>query len=485
MTDTENWRRQRAIELGLESCMNSTQQQASSLADHIVFSAQYSITADRGGKDIGDSVVAMRSPSPDRSAFVDIDKPRELSVQLSPQPFSLPQARQQTAADERVGAQRDPLNMAGVVPRPGRGVSVYLAGAILAVAAVGGARFARPQIHLIPSPAAPLQAIKYEPAVTLAALPPVAVAAADAQPVLPAVAAVACDEPEIVAGLRTAATDQLRKSSLNARKYPLVTVAGVTSARSKVADTGGGLTVCTAALSLRRATGKTATFDVDYAIQTVAGSRPRVVPLGFNQLADSVAASAPIDLEDAAPKRAALRPSETANKPSRDTAVRSRIVVVAKPVLVSKGPLANTAPTSVGLPSITGLSLATRESDARPEVVKMSRGCGQPATLSLSITCRNASLLALNAEITSAIVALDKPDNARILARIKRRADVRFDQCETVTCVGNAYRYWRNALARVMPDQNATVSAGRHDSETRSSTAYREDNVPRLQRNWP
>lgn len=479
MTDSEDWRRQRAVELGLEPYINSTRRQASSLSERLVSSAQCSITTGGDGNAIGDSVVAMRLPPPDSAVVKDFAKRSELPVRPVAEAYNVPPAHQRTATDDRVEAQGETSNITDVVPRPGRGVSVYLAGAILAAAAAGGARFALSQTRPSPSPQAPLRVAKSEPAVSFAALPPVAVTARDGQPVLPAVVAVPCDEPEIVAGLRTAATDQLRRSSLGVRKYPPVTVADVSRARSKVADTGGGLTVCTAALTLRRDSGKGATFDVDYAVQMVAGSRPRVVPLGFNHLVDSVGAVAPIDPEVAGPKLAALPPTATTNKPSRDTAVRSRIVVVAKPISLSTGPLANTAPTSIALPSVTGLSLATRGPDAWPEVVKVPRGCDRPATLSVSITCRNASLLALNAEITTAIAALDQPGNERILARIKRRADMRFDRCQSVSCVGNAYRYWLDELASVTPDQDATMTAGRHDSETRGSTAHSENDVLR------
>ncbi|QXQ07673.1 hypothetical protein KX816_06570 [Sphingosinicellaceae bacterium] len=475
MADSEDWRRQRAVELGLEPYSNFAKGQPAASNTHLGSPVPSSAGTEQERPGVGEGVVAMRLPPPERALVVASETPRELSLRPIQPVYAVPAAPLRKVTDNRERARRDTPKMSSVRTQAGRGVSLYFAGAVLAAAAAGGAWFALQQTPP-PAPQTWVRTAQAEPSVALAALPPAAVPGPDPQRVLPALAAVTCDEPEIVAGLRAAASDQLRRSSFATGNNPPVIVAGVSSARPKVADTGGGLTVCTAALSLRRASGKAATFDVDYAVRAVAGSRPQVVPLGFNHLVDSVAAAAPVEPASAAPRLAAL--PDVTKKPSRESTTRSRIVVVAKPILVSTGPLANTAPTGFGLPGASTLSLATGEATAQP-VVKVPRGCDQPATLSVSITCRNASLLALNAQIAATIAALDQPNNERILARIRNRADLRFDRCQSVPCVGRAYRYWLNELASVTPDTGGTVTAGRNDRETRGSTAYSEIDVPR------
>lgn len=459
MAESEDWRRQRAIQLGLEPSDGSTQSEPAHLTG-IAGSRSRSSGAEIGG--IGDGVYRMRQPYTGIQAVPEVvqhsDPSRHYEIR---HPIRPPKA--EPAADAATVAPQSRISTALAQIRRKR-TWPYFAGAGL-IAATAAGWFVEQQIGSARPERASAAITPARRSIAPAATIPAAqwVGSPDHSSSLRAASAInelpSCTEPALVDELRGVVTEQLRRSGL--LRTGLKAPVEIAKTRVRIAEAGSSLTVCTAALRFRRPARKLASFDLDYAVRRLSGSPAQVVPLGLEHIveriqtddltdqtrlalngAGAVVARAPVAV-------AAASSASRQNFPAPSKIVVSKVTVTVPVVAPSERRVFATAAAPVAPP----LDLLVR-------VPKVVHGCEQPATESVAITCSSPLLLALNVQVTAALAALDRPGNTVELARIKRHADQHFDRCTTASCVSNAYHYWLGALDRIRRYEAEFGSAG-------------------------
>ena len=441
MADGEDWRRQRALQLGLEPLAVSPPARPSSVADS-------QLQAPGGETDVvTNGVCRMRLPSggdsdvPEITQRIEPFKPRTTEIDL-------PALVKPVRNFGNAGPHREPRAEAQIKRK--RRASPFLVGAGLVAATVGG-WLAEQQTRPSKSVSAPVTiaaAQSIRPAESVSAISatgsvqPDSSFPVDAVPELPSCAATA-----IINQLRSMATEQLRRSGLLRTSSEFAV--DIAKPHIRIAAAGSALAVCTAALQLRRPDRTAANFDLDYAIRLPSGLPAQVVPLGLDRIVDRIQ---PDDLN----AQVALVKNHpvvvTASTPDTAAATTSRPVsppsstAVAVTEAVSPVPVA--APPERGGVSTTAIPTAD-SFDMQAKVPKTVLGCEQPATVSVAITCRSPALLAFNAEVAASLSALDHSGNTVELARIKQHAEQHFNRCTTPACVASVYHYWLNALRKI------------------------------------
>lgn len=460
MAESEDWRVRRAAELGLEF-YHQVERPLHTLgnrADRLPRSAG----ADPSFQSSGEDADSMHSKPADIKPTTG---DRKAEAQGPSRSADTSNRAGLTGNAPTVGPRHVPRSSTRVHSLRGRNDSRALPIALitgLATLSAFGIWFLKDHTRLVDYPLLPLRVSSMGPAKTIRPLPvTLATAMSDRRmktsPLPPLL--VSCDASEVAGQLRAAVTSHLRKPNLTNRHTKAGTIVWLSRGHVKAADPAGALTICTAGLVWRSA-GETSLVDIDYAVETQANGVARVVPISFNYAVKGLEANVrgvqkPDTATVPAPGGVARATISRARAPSGVAAGRSRDVVIVSRALpaVITGSLPGLATPSIGLPQISDpRALVGDAVDTLPRFAKKPRGCENPATLSVSITCTSRTLLALNAQVTGLVSTITDPRSERKLVMAKRRADQQFDRCATASCVAKAYSYWFEELAKIKAD---------------------------------
>lgn len=446
MAESEDWRRQRALQLGLEPLYTVSTQSPPARPGRVAAS-QLQAPGDETGIS-NDGVYRMRPPNLGDAAIPEIIISTgpfgPLTTEIDPPAKRKPAHDFWQAPKHRASGTAIPI-------RRKRRPWPFLAGVAL-VAAIGSGWLAEQQTRsptTVSASATRAAARSIPPAATLSAIPSAGLLQhgtslpADISPGLPS-----CAAPVAIDQLGSLVTEQLRRSGLLRTSFKVAV--DIAKPRIRIAEAGSALSVCTATLKLRPPAHKLASFDLDYVIRLPSGLAAQVVPLGLDRIVERIWTD-DLNAKEALAKTGAGAAVASARMPDTTTVAArpasrflSRVVTViqAKPAVPAVAP-----PERGGF--VNTASPVARPFDLEEKLPGIVHGCERPVTVSMSITCSSPALLALDAEVTTSLSALDHPGNTVELARIKQHADRHFDRCTTTSCVASAYRFWLNALSKI------------------------------------